>query len=203
MLVHWGVDALPSICSFACWQVCFVHSVVHFIALRWSIITKIWHKTFQSPVILPNGKRKDKKTATTHAKISKIHPRKTLMHWRKSGREAQAPLGTQPEGVSYLSGTCSVSLYSGPLPQERRQSLTDQQSHCLFPLYGGTWNQQQGEKTKCSASFSSEGLGAGVGILTAEHRETWSSQQDVINVTSSVGTRGSSTVHSDSSGEEK
>lgn len=150
-------------------------------------------------------KKKQKKTAATHAKISKIHPRKTSVHWRKSGREAQAPLGTQPEGVSYLSGTCSVSLYSGPLPQEWRQSLTDQPSHCFFLLCGGTWNQQQGEKTKCSASFSFEGLGAGVGILTstAEHRETWSSQQYVINVTSSVGTRGSSTVHSDSSGEEK
>lgn len=50
-----------------------------------------------------------------------------------------------------------------------------------------------------------EGLRGVVGILTstAQHRGTWSGQQDVVNVTSSVGTRGSSTVHSDSSQEEK
>lgn len=46
-------------------------------------------------------------------------------------------------------------------------------------------------------------VGGGVLTSTAELRETWSCQQDVINVTSSVGTRGSSTVHSDSSREEK
>lgn len=43
----------------------------------------------------------------------------------------------------------------------------------------------------------------GGGGSPCEHKETWSSQQDVINVTSSVGTRGSSTVHSDRSQEER
>lgn len=46
-------------------------------------------------------------------------------------------------------------------------------------------------------------VGAGALTSTAEHRKTWSSQQDVINVTSSVGTRGSSTVHIDSRRKEK
>lgn len=153
MLVHWGVDALPSICSFACWQVRFVHSVVHFIALR-CITTKIWHKTFQSPVILPIGgkTRRKKKQQRTHAKILKIHPRKISIHWRRNGREAQAPLGTQPEGVSCLSGTCSVSLYSGPLPQVRKQSLTDPQSDtasstlwCDMKSAAGGENQMLGQ----------------------------------------------------------
>lgn len=36
-------------------------------------------------------------------------PQANLNTIEKNGREAQAPLGTQPEGVSGLSGTCSVS----------------------------------------------------------------------------------------------
>lgn len=50
-----------------------------------------------------------------------------------------------------------------------------------------------------------KGRGGALGVLTstAQHRETRSSQQDVANVSSSVGTRGSSTVRSDSSQEEK
>lgn len=50
-------------------------------------------------------------------------------------------------------------------------------------------NQMLGHFFCCRLS---EGL-RGVVVLTstAQHRETWSSQQDVVNVASSVGTRGS------------
>lgn len=51
--------------------------------------------------------------------------------------------------------------------------------------------------------FYLKGWGGAILTSKAERRETWSGQQDVINVTSSVGTRGSSTVHSDSSREER
>lgn len=36
---------------------CSVHSQAHFFAARWRIITKIWHKTFKSPVISPAKKQ--------------------------------------------------------------------------------------------------------------------------------------------------
>lgn len=64
-----------------------------------------------------------------------------------------------------------------------------------------TWHQQQ-EETKCSASWIVRRRWKSR-TAAAECRETWSRQQDVTNVTLSVGTRGSSTVHSDSSRKEK
>lgn len=105
--------------------------MVHFFALLCEALSPRYDKTFQSPVTLPFKKR----TATTTCKNLWVHPRQTSIQWRKNGREALAPLGTQPEGVSCLSGTCAASLHSGGLLlQARQQNLTDQQSDTTLPF---------------------------------------------------------------------
>lgn len=146
---------------------------------------------------------KKKQNGNNTCKNLWIHPRQTSIQQRKNGGEAQAPLGTQPEGVSCLSGTCSESLYSGLLLPVRKQSLTVNSQTLPFPTIWWNISSRRSRPNWLGQFVLWRVLGWGVLTSTAEHRETWSSQQDAFNVTSSVGTRGSSTVHSDSSWEEK
>lgn len=110
---------------------------------RWCFVTKIWHKTFQSPVISPI-KKKQKKQQQHMQKFSKIHPKQTIQ-WRKNGREVEAPLGTQPEGVSYLWHMFSIARFWPAACSEKAKPDS-------LPFSSFWWNQQQEEKTKCLAS---------------------------------------------------
>ncbi len=113
-------------------------------------------QNFSEPCYFTNKKKTKKQNQQQQhmQKTSKIHPRQTLMQWRKIGREAQAPLGTQPEGVPCLSGTCSVSLYSGLLLLVRKQSPTDRQT---LPFSTFWWNMKSvaGGEDQILGQFSS------------------------------------------------
>lgn len=71
--------------------------------------------------------------------------------------------------------------------------MTDQQSDpALFNSLVEHEISSKKRKSNAGQFLSLKGWGGRVILIsTAEHRETWSSQQDVFNVTSSVGTVGS------------
>lgn len=180
------------LCSFACWQVCLVHSVVHFFALRWSIITKIWHKTFWSPVFSPTKNKKPSNNTCTNLWI---HPRQTSIQieeeWKRSTSTTRRIAWGRPLSLWHMF---SIARFWPSASSEKAKSDSQQSDTALFyHLVEHEISSRRGRRPNTWPVCSWVG---------EEHRETWSSQQDVINVTSSVGTHGSSTVHSYSTWEE-
>lgn len=78
------------------------------------------------------------------------------------------------------------------LARKYRLSATSEKATACSKPSAGTESQR--EEIMLNQFLFSFNLKPGGSV--SEQKETWSSQQDVINVTSSVGTRGSSTVHS-------
>ena len=143
-------------------------------------------------------------TKTRHAKISDFHPRQTSTQWRKNGREALAPLGIKPRGCLWSLWHVQVCSVMAFCFQWESKNMTDQQSDAAF-FSAFLWNMSslaKGEDQMLDQFFIYEVWGWADVWVTSTAWETWSNQQDAINVTSNVGTRGSSTVHSNSSREE-
>lgn len=97
------------------------------------------------------------------------------MQRRKNGREVLAPLGTQPQGVSHLSGTCSTLLYSGLLLSSKKaQPDNSIVRHCLFYLMvEHEFSSTQRRSVYFSYQKSWVRDESGVLSSTSEHRESW------------------------------
>lgn len=151
-----------------------IYAALHLVHTVIRLFASIWPETCQSPV---SHQLKIKSETTAHAKkLSQIHPKQTTQ-WRKNG-----------EVKHHVAHGLTVSFW-----------------HVFFFFYFVVKSAAGGGKPNALPVSCLKGRGGALGVLTstAQHRETRSSQQDVVNVSSSVGTRGSSTVRSDSSQEEK